>query len=199
MGSQTRWSAGVQDDALAEGIEVDVEDPHQPHVERVATGAAEQVAQAAVLLGDRIEAVDARGGDVELALAALVLGLQGAAQRQLLAGRAEQPHLRRRHPPQGFAHHRGALLAEIIEVYWLARRAPVCFFPEAALRYVEALRSAARDSSKAPIALDVAREAYLPLEHSRERGDGTDPYVAMLFAVCVGALGVRALRRRRRV
>ena len=99
-------AAGVEQDALARGVEVNVDDAHQLGRQAVAAGAAEQFAQALVFLGHRQQAMQAAGADLQFAGQPLVLGgqlLSGAEQLAHALGHAAG---RCGHPPHGLGQHR---------------------------------------------------------------------------------------------
>ena len=93
-------AAGIEHQALARGIEVDVEDRRQLHVQPPAPGRAQQAAQARVLVGLDLQPRLARAHHQQLvAQAPVVLG-QHRARGGVLAHRLPQPRRQSRDLPQ---------------------------------------------------------------------------------------------------
>ena len=100
--------AGVQHQPLPGGIQVDVEDAGQLHVEAIAFHPAEQRAQADVLHRRRLQACIAGASDQQGVAQDPVLPRQLAAQRGVLAHRHADPRRQLGQPPHGLHRDFGA-------------------------------------------------------------------------------------------
>lgn len=73
------------------------------------------------------------------------------------------------------------LLGELVQLYWLGQRVPLCLFPASSKAYVSALRKHAEEPDAEATALAAALEAYRARPLSPARGELDDPYVARAF------------------
>ena len=93
-------TARIQHQALAGGIQIDVEDRRQLHVQTAALGAGQKAAQACVLRRRCLQARVARGQDQHGATQAFVVARKLSAGNRILTQAGTHPRRQARQPPQ---------------------------------------------------------------------------------------------------